>query len=278
MNTELVLPAYFGTLAVPVLRGRTFAEGIGPESPPEVVLNQAAADALWPGGDPIGRRVEAFGSRESERWWTVVGVVADARYRTLLEPRPSVYFPLRQIPLVPPRYMLVRTVDTGELLALVAAAFAEEDPSVRTVSATSVRSTLAAPLARSRLSLAVLGAFGTVVLLLAGVGVYGVMAASVRSRFGEMGVRMACGATPASVGRLILRQGMAFAALGVLAGVVAALASGRLLEGLLFGVSPADGASLAGACVLVLVVAAAACVPPSLRAARTDPVRVLRDE
>jgi ABC-type antimicrobial peptide transport system permease subunit len=172
----------------------------------------------------------------------------------------------------------VRTVDSAELLPLVAAAFAAEDPSVRVVSATSVGSTLDVPLARPRLSLAVLGAFGVVVLLLAGVGVYGVMAASVRSRFGEMGVRMACGATPTSVGTLILRQGMAFAALGIFAGVAAALASGRLLEGLLFGVSPADGPSLAAACVLVLAVAAAACVPPALRAARTDPVRVLREE
>jgi hypothetical protein len=278
MNTELVLPGYFRVLNVHVSRGRTFEDDIGPEDPGEVVVNAAAAQALWPGQEAVGKRVNAFGGRGEERWWTVVGVVADMRYRTLIEPRLSVYIPLRQLPLIPPGNLLVRTEAPMDLLPLVASAFAEVDPSVRVVGASSVRRELAAPLARHRLSLAVLGAFGVVVLLLAGIGVYGVMAASVRGRLGEMGVRMACGAAPVDVGGLVVRQGMVFAAVGALVGLGAAMATGRLLEALLFGVTSADPVSLGVAAALVLTVATGACLPAALRAARTDPVRVLREE
>jgi putative ABC transport system permease protein len=261
-----------------VVSGRALTAQDGRGDPLAVVVNEATARALWPGQNAVGRQVGAFGSSDAQLWWTVVGVVRDTRYRELLEPRPSIYFPFHQRPIVAPGQLVVRTAGAVDLLPVVAAAFAEAAPSFRVVSATSLERRLLAPLARPRLSLVVLGSFGTVVLLLAAVGVYGVTAASVRARVREMGVRLACGAAPARVAALVLRQCLTVVAIGVAAGVLASLATGRLLGALLFGVEPSDPASLLGSTLLVLLAAAAAAAAPALRAAMTDPARVLRED
>jgi ABC-type antimicrobial peptide transport system permease subunit len=137
---------------------------------------------------------------------------------------------------------------------------------------------LSTPLARPRFALTILGAIAAIILLLAAVGAYGVMAAGVRGRTRELGVRMACGATPMNVGRLVIAEGIVMAALGTTIGIVAALATGRFVQTLLFGVRAHDPIVLIAAAAIVLATAVAACVSPALRAARTDPLSVLRSD
>jgi hypothetical protein len=281
LNFELTLPGYFETLGLPVRRGRLTTAEDRAGAPPSVVVNESAARALWPGKEALGRRLVVPFPGYQETHWTVVGVVADARYRAFPEVRPSLYVPLLQMPAIAPRWVAVRTAGEGapgDLLGLVAAAFAEVDPSVRVVGGTTVGERMAAPLARPRLALAVLGALAAIVLLLAAVGTYGAVAASVRGRTLEMGVRMACGATAGDVGGLILREALALAAAGVIAGAAAAVASGRFVESLLYGVGARDPRALAVAAAVVLATTLAACLAPAWRAARTDPREALNSE
>jgi predicted permease len=276
-NWEIVQPEYFQTLGLPVRRGRPLTPGDVAGAEQVVVVNEAAARALWPGEEPLGRRLGAFGQFADDEWWTVVGIAADARYQSFLETRPVVYFPLRQIAHFPLSHLALRVSGpVPDLLTRVRDAVAAEDASLRVKSASSLRAHLDAPLARPRFAVLILGVLAATTLLLAGIGVYGVMAAAVRSRTPEMGVRMACGASPGQVRGRLLGRGLLFAGLGALFGALAVLPGAALLESLLFGVAPSDPWSLAGGVALVLVVALAACWMPAERAARLDPARVLR--
>jgi predicted permease len=278
VNFETVMPEYFETLRLPIVRGRPTSDADVAGSQTVVVVNEAAAHALWPGEDPIGKRIEMPWPGYADIMWTVVGVAADARYRALLDVRPSVYVPLRQMTLFAARWIAVRTAAPVDLMSVVRDAFATADPGVRVVGVTSVPERLSTPLARPRFALTILGAIAAIILLLAAVGAYGVMAAGVRGRTRELGVRMACGATPMNVGRLVIAEGIVMAALGTTIGIVAALATGRFVQTLLFGVRAHDPIVLIAAAAIVLATAVAACVSPALRAARTDPLSVLRSD
>ena len=275
LNLEVVGAEYFRLLDVAVIEGRSF----GPEDvdgmTPVAVVNQAAARALWSERSPLGDRLSGI---PRGTWWTVVGVVEDTRYQSLTDLLPTVYVPFGQAAAFPPRYLLVRTDGEGPLLPELDAAFDEVDPSIRIKEAISLRAVLEAPLARPRFTMVVLGGLAVIVLLLAGVGVYGVMAARVRARNREMGVRLALGAAPGGVRALVLREGLALAAVGALLGTGGVLLTGALLERLLFGVSAADPWSLAAAVTVVLGAATAACWIPAARAARLDPSRSLRPQ
>lgn len=276
---EVVQPNYFNTLRLPILRGRAVHAGDDPGAPPVVVVNEAAAALFWPGEEVVGKRLVGPGFGEPERWWTVVGVAANARYLDLLETQPVVYFPLRQVDAVPPSYLLVRSAAGMEtVLPAVRDAVTAVDPAIRVKDASSLRARLETPLARPRFAVLILGTLAATTLLLAAVGVYGVMAAAVRARTAEIGVRLACGATPRTVRSLVLRHGIRLAFTGVLIGGAAVIAAGRLLESLLFQVTPSDPRSLTAGAVLVLAVALLACWVPAARAARLDPGRILRAE
>lgn len=278
LSLEVALPGYFETLGLPLVRGRALSREDVEGAMPAVVVNSAAARSLWPGEDGLGKRLSLPFPGYEDIWWTVVGVAADARYRELLDVRPAIYLPLEQFSVFAPRHLILRTRGPVEVIPLVEEAFAEVDPSVRMVRAVPLPDRLVQPLARPRFSLAVFGALGLVVLTLAGVGVFGVMATVVANHREEMGIRMALGARPADVGRLVLGRGMRVATLGAALGIVLALSAGRLLDALLFDVTPSDPLSLTVAAVVVLAVAATACAAPALRAARTDPIRILRWE
>jgi putative ABC transport system permease protein len=276
-NWEIVQPDYFETLRLPILRGRSLSDGDRGGSGQVAVVNDMAARLLWPGEEALGKRLGAFGQQAGNEWWTVVGVAANARYQDFLEARPVVYFPLRQLTEFPLSYLLVRlTGEMPDLLPLVRVAVAEHDPAIRVRSASSLRARLEAPLARPRFAALILGSLAATTLLLAAVGVYGVMSAAVRARSGEVGVRMACGAEPRHVRALLLGQGLLLAAVGAFLGSLAVLPGAALLDSLLFRVAPSDPWSLATGAILVLVVALAACWLPAERAARLDPARVLR--
>jgi predicted permease len=276
LNFETVLPGYFETLRLPILRGRAIVESDVGGSQHVAIVNETAARALWPGEDPIGKQMIMPWPGYEDVVWMVVGLAADARYRALLEVRPSVYVPLRQMTLFAARWIAVRTASPVDLAGAVQSAFAPVDPAVRVVGATAVQERLAEPLARPRFALTVLGVIAAIIVLLAAVGAYGVMAAGVRGRTRELGVRMACGASPASVGGLVLREAVLMAGAGAVIGAAAALATGRFVESLLFGVQPNDPLVLTTAALIVISTAFVACVSPAVRAARTDPLTVLR--
>ncbi|MFW6201392.1 MAG: ADOP family duplicated permease [Gemmatimonadota bacterium] len=275
VNLEMVAANHFETLGQPVVRGRGFTEADREGTPPVAIVNETLARRVWPGEDPVGKRIRSAG----DDWQTVVGVAADARYRALEEVRPSVYLPWRQWHPVGPGWLALRTrSDASGLLPLLRDVVGRVDPDVGILSAGPVGRLMAKPLARPRFSTALLAAFAGLGLVLSAVGVYGVMAAFVRLRTREMGIRMAIGARRRDVLRVVLRRGMVLAGLGAALGVAAALVAARALEALLFEVSPSDPVALGVAAAVVLGVAFAAAYLPARAATRVDPMQVLHAE
>jgi len=276
---EFVLPNVFDVLGVPVVRGRGFDDGDVDGAPPVVVINESAARAYWPGEDAIGQRIWVPWGGGPERPWAVIGVVGDTRYGMLTDLRPSIYYPLRQSGMFRSQQLLVRTDGSGAaLMAAARAALAAHAPAFRPMSVQSVRARLAEPVVRPRFAALLLAVFAAAALLLAVIGVYGVMAYMVRSRRREIGVRLACGATPLASGALVLRQGLAITGAGAAVGLAGAVASGSLFRSLLFGVGPSDPTSLALATLSGVLVAALACWLPARRAAAVDPAVALRSD
>jgi len=206
----------------------------------------------------------------------VVGVAGSTRYRELEAARPTLYLPAPQFIDVADM-LIVRTSAPAPFVArLTRERVRALDQDVEVKSVASFRELLQGPLARPRFNALLIGAFGVAALLLAAVGLYGVMAASVGQRLGEMGVRIALGATASDVRRLVLGSGLKLAALGAAVGLGGALFATRLLGGLLYGVHPLDPASLLAAALLLLGVSAIACLMPARRAGRVDPVSLMR--
>jgi putative ABC transport system permease protein len=279
LNLELAGPDFFSTLGVPLLRGRGFTEQDRGDAPLVAVINESTARATWPGEDPIGKRIK-FGPLDGPApWQTVVGVVADARYRDLVTPRASLYLPVRQFGGPVPMGIALRTSTDGTaLVPAVREALREVDPALVLGNARTLDQLLAAPLARPRFSATLLGLFAGIALVLAAVGIYGVMATFVRQRTRDIGVRMALGARAGDVVRLVLRQGLGMAGAGAAIGLLAALLGTRALASILFEVRPTDPATLLGVAGLLLAVALLASYLPARRAARVDPIVALRAE
>jgi predicted permease len=276
LNMDVVTPGYFSTLGMSVLRGRAFTDRDRQDAPAVVVVSQSAAQHYWPGADPIGKRL-LMGPGLGVAL-TVVGVVADTRYRDLREARPSVYFPLRQsfFPFAPTT-LAIRSVGSPDaLLPALRRAIAETAPGVALASAAPFESFLEGPLAQPRLNAFLLAVFAGTGVALATIGLFGVMATMVRHRTRELGVRMALGATAHDLWRMVMRRGLAIAATGLLVGLLAALATNRLLVGLLYRVSPTDAPTLAVVSGLLLGVALLASAIPARSTLRIDPVIALR--
>lgn len=271
VNMEVVSPSYFSVLGVPVVQGRPFNSDDREGTTPVAMVNLATARALWPGRDAVGQRLGANGE------FTVVGVIADLRYRDLKDVRPSVYFPLGQprFPMTPMTLvmrMFPGAVTAGQLHRLIEGA--EQGVTVSTVS--TMDELLESPRAQPRLNALVLGLFAAAVLILAAVGLFSVITTMVRRRTRELGIRMALGATSRDVGRLVLLRGLFIAVAGTAVGLVAARATGRLMSDLLFEVTPTDAATFIGVSLMVIAVAALASFFPARSGARLDPVSALR--
>ncbi|HEY7513257.1 MAG TPA: ABC transporter permease, partial [Vicinamibacteria bacterium] len=268
-------PDYFRTVGVPILEGRSFTEDEVDGEKKVVVVNEAFARRYWPGGGALGQHVYTSGFDQAPH--EIVGIARDHKVRSVgEEPTPYVHLPAgrsRRIAL------LVRTAQPSEaaLPALRAAVLRLEPDVVFTedVPAAEVAATTLAP---TRIGAALLGAFGSLALLLAAVGLYGVISYSVTLRTREMGVRMALGAQRGDLLRLVLRQGSRLALVGVLIGALLAAAVGRVFGALLYGVSALDPLAFAAAGGILLAVAGAANLVPALTAARVDPMRALRSE
>jgi len=267
---------YFRTLGIPVVRGRGFLESDRPGAPQVVVVSEAAARRLWPGEDPIGKRLR-YGVLDSTQWRTVVGVARDIRYRSLRDATPTIFLPSRQS--ITQGLFAMRTVgDRNAVLASIRQAIHEVDPELNLWHPQTMEDYLAGPMARPRTSAILLSGFALVALFLAAIGLYGVLASAVGERTRELGIRSALGATPARLRWEVLGQAFAVCGVGLAAGVAGALAASRLLTALLYEVSPTDPAALLGACALLFGVAVVAAYLPARRATRIDPVRALRAE
>jgi hypothetical protein len=276
---EVVAPDYFATLGLPVTRGRAFTEADREGAAPVVLLSEGAARFYWNGADPVGKRLQ-MGPPQARRTFTVVGVVPETRYRDLREARPSVYFPLAQsfFPFTPTT-LVVRAAGAPAAVAPgLRRAIAEAAPGVALASATPFETLRDAPLAQPRLNALLLAAFAAAAVLLAAVGLFGTMAATVRQRTRELGVRMALGASARDVAWLVVRRGLVLAAAGTAVGLIGALAANRALAALLFEVRPTDALTLAAVALVLLAVAAVASLLPARAGARVEPVTALRAE
>jgi hypothetical protein len=274
LNMELTNADYLNVTGMPLLAGRWLAETDREDTPRVIVLSERAALTLFPGEAAVGRRVRLWGQERA----TVVGLVADTRFREFLEPRPTVYFPHRQFDAAV-TFLAVRTAgDASVAASLVRQAMAEIDPAVLVHGHGTMRTSTAAQVARPRIVAAVLGAYAVVVVVLAMTGLYAVVAGSVVQRRREFGIRAALGATPGALLSLVLGEGFRVAALGAAVGLAATVAASSLIAAMLHGVAPTDPGTLALATVTLLGVAVVAVLVPAQRAARADPARELRAE
>jgi putative ABC transport system permease protein len=279
VTVDQVTPDYFRTLGTPLLRGRDFSATDDREAAPIAIINDAMVRRFWPDTDPLGRRFR-FGGEESEApWRTVVGVVADARRTSLeQEARPSAFLPFYQTP-SPSMMVVLRT--TGDPLALAGAVrreIREIEPNIPASQVATLEALLGERLAQRRFSTLLLGIFSALALLLASVGVYGVIAFMVNQGTREIGIRMALGARSVDVLQLVLRQLFVLVLLGIGIGLLAALALSRTLSGMLYGMSATDPVTYVGIALLLAAVAVLASYLPARRATRVDPIIALRTE
>jgi predicted permease len=279
---------YFDALGIRLISGRFLTEqdGTGPDL--VVVLNETMARRFWPGVDPVGRRMAWGGARLHGPWMRIVGVVADVRQAGLsVPPEPQTWTPWMQLPdtalaenptgIFKNLTIILRTsVPPESVIASVRQEVRAIDPLLPLSNVKTLDDVLRESTASERFNASLLGAFAATALLLAAIGVAGVLAISVSRRTAEIGIRLALGARSSDVLVMVLRQGLTLVLLGLAIGLPSAFFVTRLLSTLLFGVGPHDPIAFAGATVLLLAVALAACVAPAIRASRIEPIAALR--
>jgi predicted permease len=277
-----VSASYFGVLGIPLLRGRAFLDSDTPSVDPVVLVSETLARRYFPDEDPLGRRV----SIGPNSWWRIVGIVADVKTAGLAAaPEPVIYFPYHQLGRIDTGFLgdnigiLVRTVlDPSALAPEVRRRIAQLDSSISIGDMRTMDSHLNQSAARPRLAALLLGCFAALGLVLATVGLYGVMSFLVRWRVREIGIRLAVGARPRDVVRLILAQSGKVILVGAVAGTACALWLNRLMQGLLYGISPADPLTFALAICFLAAVGLTASYLPAREASAVDPMTTLRAE
>jgi putative ABC transport system permease protein len=279
-------PGYFESLRIPVLAGRVFTTAdIDQPERGVVVVSKTFAERFWGHENPLGRGVIPF-NRAGGRSYRVIGVVGDVHPETLDDkPASAVYYPMRPIPgqaqwWPSSVYITVRTglADPEGLLPAIRTAVAAVDPAIPIANALDMTTIVANSMSRLSFMLTLIAIAATVALLLAAVGLYGVISYTVAQRTNEIGVRIALGAAPAQVERFVVNGALRLMGMGVVAGVAVALLVTRVLRSLLFGVSATDPVSFVAGAVLLSIVALAAAWVPARRAARVDPMVALRSE
>jgi putative ABC transport system permease protein len=272
-----VSPGYFEALQIPLVRGRRFTDADREDASAVVLMNESAARAYWPNQDPIGQRIQI----EGPPWRTVVGIVGDVRHQGLdAEARPELYYPYAQLP-YPQRGMTLVVRTSGEPLALAPATrdvVRALDPRQPVHQVSTLDQIVGASVERPRFRARLLGAFALAALLLASIGIYGVVNYLVGQRRREFGVRAALGATTGDLVRLVLQRSAVLVVTGVALGVIGAALLGRLVSTLLFGVEPFDPSTFVSASLLLGTVALFASYLPARRAAAISPVEALRTD
>jgi putative ABC transport system permease protein len=277
---RVVSDGFFETLGIPLLKGRTFSRADTSSSLKVAVIGRSLADKYFASKDPIGQRVTLDDvADEKAQWFTVVGVVDDVRFRRLtVAPRPQLYFAASQQQF--PEFTLVAKTgpDPFAVVTSIRGIVRGLDGAIPLNDVRTMEQVVSGSVAGERFRTNLLVTFALIALLLSAIGVYGVMSYSVEQRTPEMGLRMALGASPRDVLRLVAGHGMRLALAGIVLGVVAAFWVTRLLASLLFGVSATDPVTFGSIATLLLAVAALASYIPARRATRTDPMVALRTE
>jgi len=275
-------PDYFRTMGIEVLRGRGFRESDGPDATNVMVIDEWLADRYWPDESPLGRRmahnaVPGQDEIDEENYYTVVGVVETIRQNelTTTEHSGAYYFTYRQLPFGDVDVVARSGGSATGLTPLIRDAVGRLDPELPLYRVTTMEERVAASLASERTAVLLLLVFASVALLLAVVGIYGMLAYAVAQRRREIGIRKALGSGPDGVFRLVVREGLALTGAGLAIGGVVTLVAVRFIRSLLFGVEPTDPLVLGGVALLLTLVAVTACLVPAYRAARTDTVSAL---
>jgi putative ABC transport system permease protein len=282
---QVVSPDYFSTMRIPLRAGRPFGEGDVVGAPGVIILNQTLASEVWPQGDALGKRLLLGGGAIDSVWRTVVGIVGDVRHRGLdAAARPEMYLPQAQWPAgtgTAPRtlYLAIHTAgDPSALASPLRSTLRTLDPDVPMAEVQTLEQALGTWAAERRLTMLVVSCFALLALTLGAIGIYGVMTYFVSQRTREIGIRIALGALPREILRLVLSQGIWLAAVGILAGLAGALVTTRLLSDLLFEVRPSDPPTYLVTAVALALVALVATLLPALRATRVDPIESIRSE
>ena len=272
-------PNVFAALRTPMLRGRAFQSADVAGAQPVVIINRSLANTVFAGMDPVGTRIRIVNPEYASDWRTIVGVAGDVQYRGLgREMEPTIYTPFSQTPFMW-AYVMVRTAgDPSALTRSIKGVVQGVDPNVIPAPARPMTEVVSGPLAEPRLSMLLVSGFALLALVLASVGIYGVISYSVSQRTHELGLRMALGAGRAGVLAMIVREGLTLAGIGIVAGLGAAALATRLMSELLVGVTARDPVTFAGGAALLLVIAIAASLLPARRATRVDPMVALRTE
>jgi len=277
LNQVTVSPSFFATLGIPLVAGRMLTDRDDLQAPRVVLINQTAARTYFPASNPIGRR---YGNLLEKRTQTeIVGVVGDTKYNSLREaPPPTLYVPIGQRQW-PSMAVEVRTAsDPASYISAVREAVRGIDPNLPLMNMTTQAEAIEGRLAQERLFAQAYAVFGLLALIVASVGLFGLMSYNVARRTNEIGVRMALGARRGDVVSMVMRESMAMVAAGIAIGLGGTVVAGRLVASLLFGLSPTDPPTIAGAMAVMLAVSAIAGYLPARRASRLDPMAALRCE
>jgi predicted permease len=271
-------PDYFRTMQIPLIKGRFFSESDTDKAQPVVLIDEKMADHFWPHGDPIGQHVKP-GSDPKEPWLTIVGVVGVVKqYGLDTDTRMVVYYPYKQAPDDAMYFVARSTSDPASLTGAMTHAVHAVDPNIPIFDAATMAERLHRSLARQRFSMTMLGGFAVFALILAAIGVYGVMSYLVTQGTRDIAIRIALGAQQRDILGLVFAQGMAMAGIGIVAGLAGALSLSRVMASLLYGVRATDMLTFGAVAFLLLLVALAACYIPAMRAMRVDPLVALRYE
>jgi putative ABC transport system permease protein len=279
-DMRTVTPDFLPTLGVELMKGRQFTEADRAGSHPVVIVDEEMARRYWPGDDPVGKRITFNSLTDSSITWVdVVGEVRHTMHEGLdAQARVQLYFPLAQNGLPFLAYAVRATGDPMALVPQLKQALASVDADLPMSNVTTMEELIEGTTGPRRFAMLLLTAFSALAAALAAIGLYGVMSYTVTQRARELGVRLALGAGPAQVVRLVIREGVRLAAIGLAIGLVAALTLSRVLRSMLFGVSTTDPLTFVAIPLLLLAVTAFACWVPARRAARVDPVEALRAE
>jgi putative ABC transport system permease protein len=282
VDWRMVSGSYFRTMSIPLLRGRAFTDSDGPNSPPVSIVSQQTAKKLWGDADPIGRTF--YRAADPKTVFTVVGVVGDVRSTTLNQQSPALYYPIawhigQYRPKVVVMDIVVRTVGSPEpLLPTLRQKVHELDSEAPMANIRTMEDWVSSSAAQPRLNARLLALFAAIALLIAAIGIYAVLAYSVTQRTREIGLRLALGAHPAGVLRLIVGEGLKVGLTGIAIGLIGALLAGRALSSIVYGLSVRDPETFVIVTLALIVIALAACFIPARRAAKVDPMVALRYE
>jgi len=271
-------PGYCSTMGIPLVRGREFTDQDTLDSTPGVVISEMTAKRYWPNDDPIGKRLKPGATTDDMPWRTVIGVVKDVRQNDFIaQPKMQMYFSYKQMKDLTPNALIVRTsVDPLNLATSVRNAIWSVDKDQPVANIDSMENIVAGAVARQRFSMLLLAIFAALALVLAAVGIYGVMSYTVAQQTREIGIRIALGARRRDVLKMTVQQGIKLVGLGLVIGLPSAFMLTRVMSSLLFGISATDSTTFLSISLVVLAVALLASYIPALRATKVDPMIALR--